>query len=148
MTNSLASCEYALPVCSFYALSWPPLTLTIWISWPLTWAWWKSDEPIYAYVMYFCLVVLLLWPHYWTLTDSSWCYEKGSLFHFSFLSTDILTPEYCVIFVPFYSFTYLHRMIPSFRPFWKSAPMDWPVTSSIHPLSSSSFDKSYFCTIC
>lgn len=47
-----------------------------------------------------------------------------------------------------YSFTHLHRMIPSFSPFWKSGPMGWPVTSSIQPLSSSSFDKSYFCTIC
>lgn len=35
--------------------------------------------------------------------------------------------------------TYVHKMTPLFRPFWKSEPMDAPVSSSIQTLSSSSF---------
>lgn len=46
------------------------------------------------------------------------------------------------------SSSYSHRMIPFFRPFWKSGPMDLPTVSSIQILSSSSFWGSYFCAIC
>lgn len=39
--------------------------------------------------------------------------------------------------------THVHRMTPSFRPFWKSGPIDRPVSPSIQPRSSASFWGSY-----
>lgn len=43
--------------------------------------------------------------------------------------------------------SYSQRMTPFFISFWKSGPMEWPVMSWIHSLSSSSFWGSYFWAI-
>lgn len=45
------------------------------------------------------------------------------------------------------SASYSQRTTPLFNSFWKSAPMERPVMSWIHSLSSSSFWRSYFCAI-